>query len=324
MKLLKKIDLQRDGVLLAFLIFAIFAVFRWADVFQNPLIWRNLLTSNADIGLVAVGMTLVIIGGGIDLSVGSMLALVGVIGLQMMAKGPVPLGVAWMVGCGAILGLIQGIVITWGRVVPFVATLVGLLVFRSLALALANGGTVVSANPHFSDLMSEGVKLPFLFDQRGNPVVVFWSGFLFVGVALLLGFVLNYTPYGRRLIAVGSNERAAKYSAVNVGVVRTWSYVILGICTGLAAWVSAARLNSVPSANSGQLMELEAIAAVVIGGTALSGGRGRIWGTVMGVLILAMISTLLVAAEVSTYWQGVVKGGIILIAVLISRGKKSE
>lgn len=324
MKLLKKLDFQRDGVLIAFVLFAIFAVFRWGDVFQKPDTWRNLLCSNADVGILAVGMTLVIIGGGIDLSVGSLLALVGVIGLQQMGSGPVWMGILWMVGAAVALGFFQGAVIAWGRVAPFVATLVGLLVFRSLALTLSKGGTVVSGNTAFTDLTSLGFPLPGLTTFSGKPLVLFWSGLLFVAVALAAGFLLNFTPYGRRLVAVGSNERAAKYSAVNVDAIRIWSYVAMGLCAGLAAWVYSSKLNSVPSQNAGNLYELESIAAVVIGGTSLRGGRGRIWGTVVGVLILGMIGNLLIAAEVDTYLQGVVKGAIILCAVLIARGKKGE
>jgi ribose transport system permease protein len=324
MSWLKKINFERDGVLYAFLLFVIYALIFRGEVFHNPQTWRLLLSQNADIGIIAVGMTLVIIGGGIDLSVGSMLALIGVVGLSRMGTQPVAVGVLWMVGCGAALGLIQGVVITWGRVVPFVATLVGLLVYRSLALAMASGATLPSKNPAWADLASQGVPLPFVLMPNGKPMIIYWSIFLFIGVALVLGFVLNMTPYGRRLVAVGSNEKAAKYSAVNVGAIRRWSYVILGICVGLAAWVNSSKLSSVPSSTAGQLAELEAIAAVVIGGTALSGGRGRIWGTVVGVMILGMISTMLVAEGVSAYWQGVVKGGIILVAVLISRGKKAD
>lgn len=321
---LKQFDWQRDGVLVAFGVFVVYALIFQGQVFHNPLVWRNMLSSNADIGLIALGMTLVIIGGGIDLSVGSLFALLGVLGLKMMGDGPTPMGVGWMVGCGALLGLAQGLVITWGKVVPFVATLVGLLVFRSGALVLANGGTFRSENSGWSAVASEGVVIPFVVAANGRPVELYWSAFLFLGMAVVLGVLLTRTPYGRRLVAVGSNEKAAKYAAVKVDQVRVWSYVILGVCTGLAAWVGSAKLNSVPSSNAGQLYELEAIAAVVIGGTALTGGRGRIWGTVIGVLFLGMITTMLVAADVSTYLQGLVKGGIILVAVLVSRGRTRE
>lgn len=320
---LKKFEWQRDGVLVAFAIFVGVALLFQGSTFSNPLIWRNLLTDNAAVGLIAVGMTLVIIGGGIDLSVGSMLALLGVTGLQLMGAGSSWVAVIVMVLGGIALGFLQGALVTWGRIAPFVATLVGLLVFRSLALVFANGGTIISKNPGWSMLATDGPAIPFLRTARGTPIELFWSAFLFLAVALGLHFLLESTPYGRRLVAVGSNEKAAKYSAVNVNMIRIWSYVILGFCVGLAAWVKSSELNSVASSNAGQLYELEAIAAVVIGGTALTGGRGRVWGTVIGVMFLGLITTMLVAAEVSSYLQGVVKGGIILAAVLVSRGAKS-
>jgi len=321
---------QEWGVLIAFLLFSVFVFIKFPDVFHNPLTWRNLFSQNVDVGLIALGMTMVIIGGGIDLSVGSMLALTGVLGLSFLNRqmgtggnetSTVILSALAMTGIGGILGAINGVIITKFRVVPFVATLVGLLVFRSLALAYANGGTITSSSKtEWAKVALSGATLPI--GKAG--MLIPWSVFVFIAVALVLGFLLNWTPYGRHLVAVGSNERAAKYSAIPVDRVRLWTYTILGLCVGLAAWVASARLNSVTSTTLGQLYELDAIAAVVIGGTALSGGKGRIWGTFIGVLLLGMITTTLVAAGVSGYWQGVVKGGIILFAVLIARGKREN
>lgn len=320
---------QEWGVLIAFVLFSVFVFVKFPDVFHNPLTWRNLFSQNVDVGLIALGMTMVIIGGGIDLSVGSMLALTGVLGLSFLNRqmgsgsesSAVLLSALGMVGIGGVLGAINGVIITKFRVVPFVATLVGLLVFRSLALAYANGGTITSSSKNeWAKVALTGVTLPV--GKAG--MLIPWSVFVLVAVALILGFLLNWTPFGRHLVAVGSNERAAKYSAISVDHVRLWTYTILGLCVGLAAWVASARLNSVTSTTLGQLYELDAIAAVVIGGTALSGGKGRIWGTFIGVLLLGMITTTLVAAGVSGYWQGVVKGGIILVAVLISRGKREN
>ncbi|MBX3115420.1 MAG: ABC transporter permease [Fimbriimonadaceae bacterium] len=320
---------QEWGVLIAFVLFSVFVFVKFPDVFHNPLTWRNLFSQNVDVGLIALGMTMVIIGGGIDLSVGSMLALTGVLGLSFLNRqmgsgsesSAVLLSALGMVGIGGVLGAINGVIITKFRVVPFVATLVGLLVFRSLALAYANGGTITSSSKNeWAKVALTGVTLPV--GKAG--MLIPWSVFVLIAVALILGFLLNWTPFGRHLVAVGSNERAAKYSAISVDRVRLWTYTILGLCVGLAAWVASARLNSVTSTTLGQLYELDAIAAVVIGGTALSGGKGRIWGTFIGVLLLGMITTTLVAAGVSGYWQGVVKGGIILVAVLISRGKREN
>ncbi len=321
---------QEWGVLVAFVLFSIFALATYPQNFQNPLTWRNLFSQNADIGLIALGMTIVIIGGGIDLSVGSMLAVTGVFGLtflnRLMGQGgaegtTVFLCALLMVGLGGVFGAINGVVITKFRIAPFVATLVGLLVYRSLALASINGGTVNSqSKTDWAKVALDGITVP----GGTAGVLIPWSVFLFVGVALILGFVLNWTPYGRHLIAVGSNEKAAKYSAIPTDRVRIWSYVILGLCVGMAAWVNSARLNSVSSTTVGELYELDAIAAVVIGGTSLTGGKGRIWSTLVGVLFLGMITTTMVFAEVNGYLQGVVKGGIILAAVLIARGKREN
>lgn len=321
---------QDWGVLIAFVLFSIFVFVTYPDVFRNPLTWRNLFSQNIDVGLIALGMTLVIIGGGIDLSVGSMLALTGVLGLSFLNRqigsgagepSAALMSAVGMVAIGGILGAINGIVITKFRIAPFVATLVGLLVFRSLSLAYADGGTVNS----LSKIEWAKVALTGSTMYVGKyTILIPWSVYLFIAVALVLGFLLNWTPFGRHLVAVGSNEKAAKYSAISVDRVRIWTYAILGLCVGLAGWVASARLNSVTSTTLGELYELDAIAAVVIGGTSLAGGKGRIWGTFIGVLLLGMITTTLVAAGVSGYWQGVVKGGIILFAVLIARGKREN
>ncbi len=338
MKETKQSDIVRRllldwGVVLAFAIFAIFVIARY-PLFRNPLTWRNLFTQNADVGIIALGMTLVIVGAGIDLSVGSMLALAGVGGMLIL-NGLIGSGTPELVACmltvgaiaigAAVLGAVNGTVIARFRVAPFVATLVGLLVYRSLALAIANGSTVISqSQTEWSKVALSGLWIPLPPAlQRPNltALLVPWTVFVFIGVALALGFLLNHTPFGRRLTAVGSNAKAAKYAGVSVPAIRWWSYTILGACVGLAAWVASARLNSVTSTTLGQLYELDAIAAVVIGGTPLSGGRGRIFGTFIGVLLLGMITTTLVAEGVSGYWQGVVKGAIILIAVLIARDR---
>ena len=327
---------QEWGVLIAFIAFIIYCLIFQGHVFHNPIVWRNLFSQNADVGIIALGMTLVIIAGGIDLSVGSMFALSAVGGISLMNRlmesgnspaTTVAMGMLAMLGLGALLGAANGLVVTWGRVVPFVATLVGLLVFRSLSLASANGGTVdakeIALKESLSKVALDGPTLPFITASNGSPVKIYWSVFIFIGVALVLGYVLNQTRFGRHIVAVGSNEKASHYSALPVARIKFWTYTVIGVCVGLAAFIAASRLNSVASANSGQLYELDAIAAVVIGGTALTGGKGRIWGTFVGILFLGMITTVLVAADVSAYWQGVVKGVIILVAVLIQRSKKS-
>jgi ribose transport system permease protein len=279
-------------------------------------------------------MTLVIIAGGIDLSVGSMLALscgLGVTFLNNRIGAGTPEGAAALLAAGAcvvsgaLMGFVNGVLVSVGRIAPFIATLGGLVAYRSLVLAMAEGGEIRSSSPtEFSKFAEGGISLPFVTVGGGSPLVVTWGMIAFVLIALVFGFLLSRTPFGRRVIAVGANDKAAALSAISVGRVRTCTYILLGVCTGIAALFLSSRFNSVSSSQNGLYMELDAIAAVVIGGTSLSGGRGRIWGTVVGVLLLGMINSMLVAASVSNYWQGFVKGVIILLAVLIQRGQRDR
>lgn len=326
-------DFLRDwGVLVAFVVLLGYNMVSAPEVFMRPEAIRNLFSQTADWGLIALGMTLVIIAGGIDLSVGSLMAFCGVSALTLSnrmieggASEPTALWVAIGVniGVGLLFGAVSGILISWARIAPFVATLIGLGAYRSFALVFAEGGVVPGASKEiYPELATGGIPLHMFPNKAGNPLMIEWPILVFIAVALILGFVLNKTKLGRHIVAVGSNERAAHYSAVPVARVKFATYTILGACVGLAAIVNSSRLNSITSSSSGTLYELDAIAAVVIGGTALSGGRGRIWGTFVGVLLLGMIYTMLVAKSVSPYWSGAVKGGIILLAVLIQRGKK--
>jgi ribose transport system permease protein len=210
------------------------------------------------------------------------------------------------------------LLITVGRIAPFIATLAGLVCYRSISLVLGDGGEIRSPTAMLGDFGQSGIPLPGVTNNAGRPLDLPWSVIAFVLVAVLGHYVLTRTRLGRYFVAVGANERAAAYSAIPVARVKTLSYVILGGFVGLAAFLLTARFNSVSTSQMGQLDELDAIAAVVIGGTSMAGGSGRIWGTFVGVLILGVINTLLVGT-VSPYWQGMVKGLIILLAVLIQR-----
>jgi ribose transport system permease protein len=163
------------------------------------------------------------------------------------------------------------------------------------------------------------VPIPGAHTATGDPVVLYWSAIIFFAVAFLAGFLLNKTRFGRHVIAVGANEKAAHYSAINTNKVKVAVYTMLGLLTGLAAFLITARMNSIGTGSVGLYYELEAIAAVVIGGTALRGGKGRIWGTVVGVFLLTLISNMMTAYRIDTDWQGLVRGAVILIAVLMQR-----
>jgi ribose transport system permease protein len=220
------------------------------------------------------------------------------------------------------MGLVNGLITAYGRIAPFIVTLAGLAGYRSIILAIADGGEIRSSSMEaFPALARGGIVIPGVTDGVGRPLLVTWGIIAFVIVALLAGFLLNRTSLGRQIVAVGANETAARYSAVATNRIKVATYALLGVTTGLAAIFNSSRFNAVSSAQSGLYFELDAIAAVVIGGTAMTGGRGRIWGTVAGVLILAIITNMLTTSNVSTYWQGLVKGLIILVAVLIQRGR---
>ena len=270
----------------------------------------NIMRQVSYTGIIAIGVTFVIIAAGIDLSVGSMVALIGVILVYTINQFNDPflgviLGMAMAVFCGALFGLINGALVTKGRITAFIATLATMSIYRSLALYFSDGGEMVSSNPLFPDI-GGGYVL-------GMPIPV-WT---FLGIAVIGHVLLAHTPFGRHLCAVGSNPQVAHYSGIRVQRIVLLSFIIAGVCVGVSAIMLASRLNSVSPSDAGVFYELDAIAAVVIGGTALAGGRGSIWGTVVGALILGVINNMLNMLGISPYLQGLVKGGVILIAVLM-------
>lgn len=325
--------LNQYGVLVAFVILFIANAINQPSIFLQPENLRNLVNQNLAVGILALGMTFVITLGGIDLSIGSMMAVVGTLGLlflnRQVAGGAsevtgVLLAILVTVALGLFGGLINGLIITWGRVAPFVATLIGLLAYRSLALAMGEGGEIRNAgNSIFPGIAANGINLP-VKGMNGQMLSLTWSMLIFLGMIILASFLLNKTRYGRYVIAIGANEKASTYSGISVNRIKLLTYVFMGFCVGLAALTTVSRMNSVSTGQSGQLAELDAIAAVVIGGTSLRGGSGRIWGTVVGTLLLGLINNMLVAVGVSPYWQGVVKGAVILFAVLLQRSNSDS
>ncbi|HSV51845.1 MAG TPA: ABC transporter permease [Burkholderiaceae bacterium] len=282
----------------------------------------NVLTRTAFIGIIAVGMCFVIISGGIDLSVGSMAALIaGSVILFMNAAAPslpspiwaVPLGMALAVFLGALFGLAHGLLITKGRIEPFIVTLGTLGIFRAYLTYFANGGAITLDN-ELSDLYSPVYYASLL----GVPVPVC----VFVLVALAGGVILNRTAYGRYVQAIGSNEQVARYAAVDVDRIKILTYVLLGGCVGIATLLYVPRLGSA-SPTTGLLWELEAIAAVIVGGTALKGGAGSITGTVVGAVLLSVISNILnLTSIISVYLNAAVQGFVIVVVAFLQRGRR--
>ncbi|MGW8482320.1 ABC transporter permease [Microbacterium sp. NPDC055903] len=276
--------------------------------FDNALV---ILRQASITGVVAIGMTFVIIAGGIDLSVGAVLALASVVAslaaIQDIAGSShwiVTAIVALAVGLGA--GLINGVVIAYGKVAAFMATLAMMVGARGLAEILANNRTLVISDRDFVRAMN--------VDLLGVDLLI-W---IFVVVAVAGWFLLNRTTFGRRTVAIGGNPEAARLAGIKVKRHTMWLYAIVGLTAGIAAVMYLGRTTAGTSTH-GTLLELDVIAAVVVGGTLLVGGRGTITGTVFGVLIFATLSNVFVQNNLPSSAQAVAKGVIIVVAVLLQQ-----
>lgn len=273
----------------------------------------NVLRQVSINALIAFGMTFVILTGGIDLSVGSILALAGAITAGFLSSGMDPvLAILLGVMAGALMGAFNGLIIAKGKVAPFIATLATMTIFRGLTLVYTDGRPITGlSDGGLFELMGRG----YFF---GIPVPVIWM--LVIYAALF--FVLKKTVFGRQVYALGGNEEASILSGIKVDRVKIWVYTLTGALSAIAGIILASRLNSAQP-NAGFTYELDAIAAVVLGGTSLSGGRGWIFGTLVGALIIGVLNNGLNLLGVSSFYQQVVKGGVILLAVLLDRQKSA-
>ena len=293
----------------------------------------HMLQTQSPVGLIAIGMTFIIISGGIDLSVGSMLAMSAVVGMWFMIDpNPASLtgqrgsdmhailvGVPIMILTGLSAGALNGLLVSKGRLAPFIATLGGLAAYRSIARTLGSDSTLNLLSNHALETIGRhGIPIPFL-TENGVPLEFHYSTIVFLIAAIIASIVLNRTRFGRHVFAIGGNERAAAYSAINVDLVKILTYTGAGLLVGIAAVLATARQSSISSTQAGQLNELDAIAAVVIGGTRITGGSGGISGTVIGVLILGVIDSMLKFLDVPPALQGLVKGVIIVAAAMVQR-----
>ena len=294
--------------------------------FMSQLNLLNVLRQVSITGLIAVGMTYVILTSGIDLSVGSLLALAGVVAAAVAKGGTgswlrsttgeqgygVTLAALAAIGVGLTGGLIQGTAITRLGVPPFVVTLGGMSAYRGATLLFSGGGPISGFSKDYrywgQGKILEDIPIPAL---------------IFLGFALLAHIVLRYTRYGRHIYAVGANPEAARLSGLNVKLIILSVYVIIGFFCGLAGFVLSSRLNSA-EAVAGTGYELTVIASVVIGGTSLFGGEGGIPGTIIGALLIGVLTNGLVLMNVSSYIQQIIIGGIIVLAVAFDRFIKSK
>ncbi|NLK29263.1 MAG: ribose ABC transporter permease [Clostridiales bacterium] len=300
--------MQDFGALIALMILVI-GIGIISPQFRTVNNFFSLLRQSSINGLIAFGMTFVILTGAIDLSVGSLLALSTAICAGLI-KGGMPAALAMVISLllGAALGFISGILVTKGRLQPFIATLITMTVYRGVTMIYTNGKPISGlGDSNILRVIGKG-------DLFGIPVPVILLFVMFI----IFYFLLNKTTFGRRIYATGSNAKAAKLAGVNISRTKILVYVISGIMSALAGLILLSRLNSAqPTLGTGY--ELDAIAAVALGGTSMNGGRGKIYGTLIGVLIIAVLNNGLNILGVSSYYQDVIKGLVILIAVLSDR-----
>ncbi len=299
------------GLVLALVILIIVGVITGGERFASIDNTLTILRLGSVIGVVSIGMTFVIIGGGIDLSVGANVALASVwattVATQTMGDD-----IHWlvMVACAIIVatcvGLVNGLMVAYGKIAPFIATLAMLAAARGLAEIIADRKTQIITVRGFLDA--------FGADVLGVPVLVL----IFAVVAIIGWILLNRTTFGRRTFAVGGNAEAARLAGIRVKRHTLWLYALLGSTCGVAAVMIMARTTT-GSSTHGMLYELDAIAAVVIGGTLLTGGRGTIVGTVIGVLIFTMLNNIFTLNNLSISAQAIAKGVIIVVAVLLQQ-----
>ena len=299
------------GLALALVVLIVIGFITAADRFGTASNLRTVLTLAVVTGVLSVGMTFVIIGGGIDLSVGSLVALCTVWSTTLSTQDMAASSTWWLIVVVSVLvgvgsGLVNGVFVAYGPIVPFIMTLATMAAAKGLAEVISGKKTQVIKDTGFRDFFTGSVV--------GIPVQVI----VFVLVAAVGWVVLNRTTFGRRTYAVGGNPEAARLAGINVKRHTMWLYVVVGLCCGIAGVLISARTNS-GSSNLGLGYELDSIAAVVIGGTLLTGGRGTIVGTIIGVLIFSVLNNVFTLNNLDTSTQSIAKGAIIVIAVLLQQ-----
>lgn len=303
--------IQRMGPLLGLVLIVIVLSIISADFLTISNIF-NVLRQISINALIAFGMTFVILTGGIDLSVGSILALSSALTAGMMAGGmDTTLSVLIGLLAGVLMGAVNGLLISKGKVAPFIGTLATMTVFRGLTLVYTEGKPITGLNEDFA-LLGKGFFLEI-------PMPVIW---MLISFAVLY-FILRHTTFGRHVYALGSNEEATKLSGIKTTKVKIFVYSISGLFAALSGIILTSRLNSAQP-TAGSAYELDAIAAVVLGGTSLSGGKGWIVGTLIGAMIIGVLDNGLNLLNVSSFYQLVVKGGVIVAAVLLDRSKNNK
>lgn len=282
------------------------------DSFLTPLNVVTVLKQISILGIVAAGSTFTIITGGIDMSCGSIMALSGVCAAFVGQAGsglPLILAVLVAIAVGGLVGLLNGVGISYGKIPPFIMTLGTMTSVRGFALLLTDGMPIFNLQANFPELVNYAV---FNIGDVKVPVIIFFL----IGIIALSSVLLNRTTFGKHVMALGGNAEAARFSGVNVKLVRTLVYVYSGLLAGLAGVLMAARINS-GNATIADSYAMDAISASVIGGVSMSGGIGTIWKTIVGALIIGVMQNGLQILKVSSFIQTIVQGAIIVIAVYL-------
>jgi ribose transport system permease protein len=301
-----KANLSKYKSLLGFLILCIIISFI-TPRFLTIANMTNVLTQVSVNAVIAIGMTFVILTGGIDLSVGSILAIAGALAATVIkTNGNVLLAIIVAILAGGGIGVINGLLVSKGKVQAFIVTLASMTIFRGITYVYTNGTPISGLSSGFGAIGNK--KLSIL------PIPV-----LITAAAVVIAYyILSQTRFGRYLYALGGNEDSARLSGINTDRIKTWVYVVSGITAAISGVIITSRIGSA-SPNAGAGFELDAIAAVVIGGTSLSGGEGSVVGTIIGALIIGVLNNGLNLMNVSPFYQSIVKGSVILIAVLLDK-----
>jgi len=303
---------QKMGVSLALIILVIIAAIL-SPAFLSPMNLMNIARQTAITGIVGVGMTFVIITGGIDLSVGSIIGVVAVIEAKALASGmsfSVVLPLALLVG--SLLGAINGVGVAYGKMQPFIMTLASMVALRGAAMTIAEGQPISPGWEVADEIYWLG---------GGNVGIIPIPVILFALIIIICYFILRFTFFGRYVYAIGGNVEAARLSGINIERTQILTYAISGLLSAVSALILVSRLTvGEPTAGTG--VELDAIAMAVIGGTSLMGGEGGVIGTLMGAILLAVLANILNLVGVSPFSQQIFKGVIIVLAVLIERFEK--
>lgn len=275
------------------------------DSFLTTTNLLNILSQNAPLAIIAIAGTFVIIGGGFDLSAGAIVAVANVIAAWIAVHASTPLGLLSAPVVGLLLGTLNGLLITQLRIHSFLATLASSLAYRGLAVLITGGFLIAVTDPGFSTL------------GQGKVGGVYYAVLVLVAFALLGGFLLNYTVFGRCVFAVGGNEEAAELSGVRVNWVKVGTFAFSGFAAGVAAAILVSRISS-GQAQAGTGLELQAIAAVILGGTSIYGGVGAVWRSLAGVFLLALINNGFNILNANPFYKDLTTGVIIVSAVALS------